>query len=63
MVRRIEDLTAVGQERQREVGAGNRFATRSEPVRGLGETLIPVVYLNVDEIESALENLAAAYPA
>ena len=36
-VRRIENLTAVGQERQREVGAGNRFAARSEPVRGLGE--------------------------
>jgi hypothetical protein len=36
-LRIIEDLTAVGQERQAEVGTGNRYAVRGEPVRGLGE--------------------------
>jgi hypothetical protein len=36
-LRTIENLTAVGQERQTEVGTGNRFAARAEPVRGLGE--------------------------
>jgi hypothetical protein len=36
-LRTIENLTAVGQERQAEVGTGNRFAVRGEPVRGLGE--------------------------
>lgn len=36
-VRRIENFTALGQERQKEVGVGNRFSARSEPVRGLGE--------------------------
>jgi hypothetical protein len=36
-LRIIENLTAVGQERQAEVGTGNRYALRSEPVRGLGE--------------------------
>ena len=36
-LRTIENLTAVGQERQAEVGTGNRFAARGEPVRGLGE--------------------------
>src|SRR4029453_1470345 len=29
-MRTIEDLTAVGQERQTEVGAGNRFAVRGD---------------------------------
>ena len=36
-LRTIENLTAIGQERQAEVGTGNRYAARSEPVRGLGE--------------------------
>lgn len=46
-LRTLENLTAVGQERQAEVGTGNRFAVRGEgesretggrePVRGLGE--------------------------
>ena len=36
-LRIVENLTAVGRTRQAEVGAGNRYALRGEPVRGLGE--------------------------
>jgi hypothetical protein len=39
-LRTLENLTVIGQERQTEVGTGNRFAVRGgrgEPVRGLGE--------------------------
>lgn len=36
-LRVVENLTAIGQERQAEVGQGDRYAARGEPVRGLGE--------------------------
>lgn len=36
-LRIVENLTAVGRERQAEVGTGNRYAARGDVVRGLGE--------------------------
>jgi hypothetical protein len=33
----IENATEVGQERQKEVGTGNRYAARGEVPRGLGK--------------------------
>jgi hypothetical protein len=35
-LRVIENATEVGRERQREVGEGNRFASRGQVPRGLG---------------------------
>jgi hypothetical protein len=35
-LRVIENATEVGRERQREVGEGNRFASRGEVPKGLG---------------------------
>src|SRR3954471_11271840 len=37
--------------------------SRGSPTRARTQGVSAVAYLNVDEIESALENLAAAYPA
>lgn len=36
VLRVVEDATAIGRTRQREVGEGNRFAARGEIPRGLG---------------------------
>ena len=35
-LRIIENATEIGQERQKEVGEGNRFAARGQVPRGLG---------------------------
>ena len=35
-LRVIENATEIGRERQREVGEGNRYASRGEVPRGLG---------------------------
>ncbi|MFD3930926.1 M14 family zinc carboxypeptidase [Streptomyces sp. NPDC058614] len=60
----VDDDTATGLARQDEVGEGNRFEGGAVP-SGLGVpggTGLGDRYLNVDEVDTAVRNLAAAYP-
>ncbi|OXY89426.1 hypothetical protein BEK98_38295 [Streptomyces diastatochromogenes] len=59
----VDDNTQYWLDRQKEVGRGNRFADGTAP-SGLGVpggTGLGDLYLNVDEVDTAVRNLAATY--